>query len=70
MIHPTVIATQIKTAKEQHQQRVALLCQVVDEFCPPPTAKKTRGRLSGHLPRQHDLEDGNDRSPVGHQRRN
>lgn len=44
MIHPTVIADQIKTAKEQHQQRVALLCQVVDEFCPPPTAKKNKSQ--------------------------
>ncbi len=40
MIHSVTIAAQINTTKEQHQQRVALLFQVVDDFCPLPTAKK------------------------------
>lgn len=34
MIHPAIIAQKIKEAKSQHQQRVDLLCQIVDEFCP------------------------------------
>jgi hypothetical protein len=43
MIHPAIIAEQIEKAQEQHQQRVALLCQIVDDFCPPPTSKKKPG---------------------------
>jgi hypothetical protein len=42
MIHPAIIAQQIEIAKSQHKQRVALLCQVVDEFCPPPVADQKR----------------------------
>jgi hypothetical protein len=42
MIHPTIMVAQIETAKEQHQQRVTLLCQIVDEFCPPPVGQKNR----------------------------
>ena len=46
MIHPAIMAHQVKTAKSQHEQRVALLCQVVDEFCPPAQAdpKRSPGR--------------------------
>ncbi len=43
MIHPAVIAKQIEKAQEQHKQRVALLCQIVDEFCPPPVDEQKRG---------------------------
>jgi hypothetical protein len=42
MIHPAIIAQQIEKAKSQHEQRVALLCQVVDEFCPPPETDSQR----------------------------
>jgi hypothetical protein len=43
MIHPAIIAQRIEKAGEQHQQRVALLCQIVDEFCPPPVDQKNQG---------------------------
>jgi hypothetical protein len=43
MIHPAIIAQQIGKAREQHQHRVALLCQMVDEFCPPPVDDKKQG---------------------------
>jgi hypothetical protein len=43
MIHPAIIGEKIKTAKQQHQQRVALLCQIVDDFCPPPVGKQQQG---------------------------
>ena len=36
MIHPAIIAKKVKEVQSQHQQRVAILCQIVDEFCPPP----------------------------------
>jgi hypothetical protein len=31
MIHPAIIAKQVKKAQTQHQERVALLCQIDDE---------------------------------------
>lgn len=40
MIHPAIIAEQIEKGQAQHQHRVALLCQIVDEFCPPPAVEK------------------------------
>lgn len=43
MIHPAIIAQQIEKGQQQHQQRVALLCQIVDEFCPPPADEKNQG---------------------------
>jgi hypothetical protein len=44
MVHPTITAQQIEKAqKRRHQQRVALLCQIVDEFCPPPAPDQQRG---------------------------
>ena len=43
MIHPAIIGEKIKTTKQQHQQRVALLCQVVDDFCPPRVGKQQQG---------------------------
>ncbi len=43
MIHRAIIAEKIKEAQSQHQQRVALLCQIVDEFCPPPNSEIEQG---------------------------
>ncbi len=43
MIHPTIIAQHIQEIQSEHQQRVALLCQIVDEYCPPPEFQKKRG---------------------------
>jgi hypothetical protein len=43
MIHPAIIAEQIEKAQNQHQQRVAFLCQIVDDFCPPPVGEQKQG---------------------------
>ena len=43
MMNPKIVAEQIDKAQSQHQQRVSLLCQVVDEFCPPLRASPARG---------------------------
>jgi len=43
MIYPKIIAQYIKQSKSEHEQRVALLCQVVDEYCPPPELQEERG---------------------------
>lgn len=37
MRQPPNINEKTKTAEQEHQHRVALVCQIVDEFCPAPT---------------------------------
>jgi hypothetical protein len=43
MIHPKIIAQHIEEIRNEHHQRVALLCQIVDEYCPPPEIQEKRG---------------------------
>jgi hypothetical protein len=40
MGHSADIAEKVQEAKEQHRQQVNLVCQIVDEFCPPPPGEQ------------------------------
>lgn len=45
MLHPRVLQEQIARANENdHRLRCRLLCEIVDEFCPPPPVRVGPGR--------------------------
>jgi hypothetical protein len=45
MLHPRVLQEQIARANENaHRLRCRLLCEIVDEFCPPPSVRLGPGR--------------------------
>ena len=44
MLHPRVLQEQIaRTTQNAHQLRCRLLCEMVDEFCPPPPVRTGPG---------------------------
>jgi len=60
MLHPRVLQEQIARANENaHRQRCRLLCEMVDEFCPPLPVRTGPGRpvtFTDNLVMKMDLE--------------